>query len=158
MDAGLRVIVPALRRLGVQRLDAIVVSHPKVSGLPATLTLEGGPVFWVATHRIHHQKSDKPGDPQKVDIPEDMKAAFEAAREDLLNAAAEHDDALVEKFLEDGDLTYDEIVQGIRIGVRDRTFFPVCAVGRQRDCRSAPGQSNSQNHGPQRRAASSISG
>jgi len=28
-----------------------------------TLTLEGGPIFWVATHRIHHQKSDKPGDP-----------------------------------------------------------------------------------------------
>ena len=27
------------------------------------LTLEGGPLFWVATHRIHHQKSDQPGDP-----------------------------------------------------------------------------------------------
>ena len=29
----------------------------------ATLALEGGPMFWVATHRIHHQYSDKPGDP-----------------------------------------------------------------------------------------------
>jgi stearoyl-CoA desaturase (delta-9 desaturase) len=28
-----------------------------------TLTLEGGPIFWVATHRIHHQRSDQPGDP-----------------------------------------------------------------------------------------------
>jgi fatty-acid desaturase len=28
-----------------------------------TLTLEGGPIFWVATHRIHHQKSDLAGDP-----------------------------------------------------------------------------------------------
>jgi len=28
-----------------------------------TLTLEGGPIFWVATHRIHHQFSDKDGDP-----------------------------------------------------------------------------------------------
>jgi fatty-acid desaturase len=28
-----------------------------------TLNLEGGPIFWVATHRIHHQKSDQPGDP-----------------------------------------------------------------------------------------------
>jgi stearoyl-CoA desaturase (delta-9 desaturase) len=27
------------------------------------LTLEGGPIFWVATHRLHHQKSDLPGDP-----------------------------------------------------------------------------------------------
>ena len=29
----------------------------------ATLALEGGPIFWVATHRIHHQYSDKEGDP-----------------------------------------------------------------------------------------------
>jgi len=28
-----------------------------------TLTLQGGPIFWVAVHRIHHQHSDKPGDP-----------------------------------------------------------------------------------------------
>src|SRR5579864_6833908 len=28
-----------------------------------TLSLEGGPIFWVATHRIHHQKPDQPGDP-----------------------------------------------------------------------------------------------
>jgi stearoyl-CoA desaturase (Delta-9 desaturase) len=28
-----------------------------------TLTLEGGPMFWVATHRVHHQNSDQPGDP-----------------------------------------------------------------------------------------------
>lgn len=27
------------------------------------LTLEGGPISWVATHRIHHQKSDRDGDP-----------------------------------------------------------------------------------------------
>ena len=29
----------------------------------ATLSLEGGPIFWVATHRVHHQFSDQPGDP-----------------------------------------------------------------------------------------------
>jgi fatty-acid desaturase len=28
-----------------------------------SLTLEGGPITWVATHRIHHQKSDHEGDP-----------------------------------------------------------------------------------------------
>src|ERR1700722_978483 len=29
----------------------------------ATLALEGGPIFWVATHRIHHHHSDQDGDP-----------------------------------------------------------------------------------------------
>jgi fatty-acid desaturase len=28
-----------------------------------TLTLEGGPIFWVATHRLHHQHSDTDDDP-----------------------------------------------------------------------------------------------
>ena len=28
-----------------------------------TLTLEGGPIFWVAVHRVHHQNSDQAGDP-----------------------------------------------------------------------------------------------
>jgi len=29
----------------------------------ATLALEGGPMFWVSTHRVHHQLSDRDGDP-----------------------------------------------------------------------------------------------
>ena len=32
-------------------------------GICGTLTLQGGPVFWTALHRIHHQHSDKHGDP-----------------------------------------------------------------------------------------------
>jgi fatty-acid desaturase len=28
-----------------------------------SIALEGGPMFWVATHRVHHQFSDKDGDP-----------------------------------------------------------------------------------------------
>ena len=28
-----------------------------------SLTLEGGPISWVATHRLHHQKADHAGDP-----------------------------------------------------------------------------------------------
>ncbi len=28
-----------------------------------TLSLEGGPIAWVATHRVHHQHSDREGDP-----------------------------------------------------------------------------------------------
>lgn len=28
-----------------------------------TMSLEGGPIFWVGTHRVHHQLSDKTGDP-----------------------------------------------------------------------------------------------
>ena len=71
---------------------------------------------------------DDKGESKVGEIPDDMKDAYESAREELLNAAAEHDDELVEKFLDEGTLSYEEIVRGIQIGVRDRSFFPVCAV------------------------------
>jgi hypothetical protein len=29
----------------------------------ATLSLEGGPLVWVTTHRVHHRQTDRPGDP-----------------------------------------------------------------------------------------------
>ncbi|WP_415198580.1 acyl-CoA desaturase [Silvibacterium sp.] len=29
----------------------------------STLAFEGGPIYWVAVHRLHHQLTDKPGDP-----------------------------------------------------------------------------------------------
>src|ERR1044072_7975248 len=31
--------------------------------LCAAMALEGGPIQWVTTHRIHHAHTDKPGDP-----------------------------------------------------------------------------------------------
>lgn len=34
-----------------------------VMSICATLSLEGGPIFWVSTHRVHHQLSDQEGDP-----------------------------------------------------------------------------------------------
>ncbi len=34
-----------------------------VIAICGTLSLEGGPIFWVATHRVHHQHSDHTGDP-----------------------------------------------------------------------------------------------
>jgi elongation factor G len=71
---------------------------------------------------------DSNGKATEAEIPEEMREAYELAREELYNAAAEHDDALVEKFLEEGELSYEEITRGIQIGVRDRTFFPICAV------------------------------
>lgn len=34
-----------------------------VTMLCGTLSGEGSPLFWAATHRLHHQRSDQPGDP-----------------------------------------------------------------------------------------------
>ena len=50
-------------RLHTHRSYKVPVALEYFFAICGTLTLEGGPIFWVATHRIHHQNSDGPGDP-----------------------------------------------------------------------------------------------
>jgi stearoyl-CoA desaturase (delta-9 desaturase) len=50
-------------RLHTHRSYRIPLALEYFFAVCGTLTLEGGPIFWVATHRLHHQKSDQPGDP-----------------------------------------------------------------------------------------------
>ncbi|HLM47819.1 MAG TPA: elongation factor G, partial [Myxococcaceae bacterium] len=60
-----------------------------------------------------------------VDIPEEFRAKAEEARAQMLEAAAEQDDALTEKFLEGKELTEAEIRGAIRKGCVGLTLFPV---------------------------------
>jgi elongation factor G len=61
----------------------------------------------------------------EVDIPEEFREAAEAARGELLEAAAEQDDALTEKFLEGKELTEEEVRGAIRKGCVGLKLFPV---------------------------------
>jgi stearoyl-CoA desaturase (delta-9 desaturase) len=50
-------------RLHTHRSYQVPLALEYFLAICGVLTLEGGPIFWVATHRRHHQKSDQPGDP-----------------------------------------------------------------------------------------------
>ena len=50
-------------RLHTHRSYQVPLALEYLFAMCGALTFEGGPIFWVATHRIHHQKSDQPGDP-----------------------------------------------------------------------------------------------
>ncbi len=50
-------------RLHTHRSFQVPLGLEYLFALFGAMTLEGGPIFWVATHRIHHQKSDQAGDP-----------------------------------------------------------------------------------------------
>ncbi|NTX07877.1 elongation factor G [Myxococcus sp. CA051A] len=60
-----------------------------------------------------------------AEIPEDYREQAEAARAELLEAAAEQDDALTEKFLEGLELTEQEVRAAIRKGCVALKLFPV---------------------------------
>ncbi len=59
------------------------------------------------------------------DIPGDFADEAETARMELIEAAAEGEDALLEKYLEGGDLSAEEIVRGLRAVVLAGSYIPV---------------------------------
>ncbi len=74
------------------------------------------------------------GEPKREDIPaEEMEKASELHRA-LVEAAAENDDTLMEKFFEDeNSLTEDELRLGIRKGLINRDMFPIFCVDAHKD-------------------------
>ncbi len=59
------------------------------------------------------------------EIPAELKDAAEEARMKLVEAAAEGEDALLEKYLESGALTDEELMRGLKAAIRTNTYIPV---------------------------------
>ncbi len=60
-----------------------------------------------------------------VEIPAEYRSEAEEARTALIEAAAEGEDALLEKYLETGELSPEEIIRGLKAVVRNVSFAPV---------------------------------
>ncbi len=61
-----------------------------------------------------------------IEIPSDMKERVEEYQKKLVEKVAEANDTLLEKYLEGGELTKEEIRTGIREASLTRRFIPVC--------------------------------
>lgn len=68
------------------------------------------------------------GEPTIEEIPEDQKEKAMMMHKALVEAAAENDESLMEKFFESESLTEDEMREGIRKGLAARSMFPVFCV------------------------------
>ena len=61
--------------------------------------------------------------------PDDISGKADPYREKLMEAVAESDDALIEKYLEEGELAEDEVVHGVKRGFAEARIAPVlCAA------------------------------
>ena len=105
---------------------------PKV--IPIQYPLNEGPNFNALIDVLLMKKySWKPegGAPIIEDIPADQMEKAKEMHKALVEAAAENDETLMEKFFETESLTEDEMREGIRKGLAARSMFPVfcvCAV------------------------------
>ena len=114
--------------------DSIITSMKDIYGqkcVQIQYPIETGPGFNALIDVLLMKKySWKPegGAPIIEDIPaEEMDKAMELANA-LVEAAAENDETLMEKFFEEETLTEDEMREGIRKGLVTRSIFPVFCV------------------------------
>ena len=105
------------------------VYGPKV--VPVQYPLATGPAFNSLIDVILMKKltwKEEGGEPLVEDIPAGELEKAQAMHKALVEAAAENDESLMEKFFETEQLTEDEMREGIRKGLVTRSVFPVFCV------------------------------
>ena len=70
-------------------------------------------------------KDDLGKDIEVCEIPEDLKAQAEEYRAKMVETAAEQDDELMMKYLDEGELSEEEIKKGLRLGTISNKIVPV---------------------------------
>lgn len=98
--------------------------------------LESGPGFHSMIDVLLMKKYEwgpDGGVPTISEIPEDQMEKARELNQILVEAAAENDETLMEKFFEQGALTEDEMREGIRKGLIDRSIYPVVVLSAAKD-------------------------
>jgi len=68
------------------------------------------------------------GKPQILDIPDSEKEKAEKLQASMIEDLAANDEALMEKYFDQGTLSEEDIQNGLKIGLLNRGFFPVLCV------------------------------
>lgn len=109
--------------------DLQTIYGPKV--VPVQYPVSTGPGFNALIDVILMKKLSWPeegGTPVIEDIPEEQLEQAQTMHKALVEAAAENDETLMEKFFETEQLTEDEMREGIRKGLVTRSIYPVFCV------------------------------
>jgi len=118
-----------------QVLDSLIDIYGK-KVVPIQYPLNEGPDFNSLIDVLLMKKYTwKPegGEPTIEDIPEEEKEKALAMHRALVEAAAENDEELMEKFFDTETLTEDELRTGIRKGLATRSMYPVFCVCASKD-------------------------
>jgi len=65
------------------------------------------------------------GKPEKKEIPADAMEKAQEMHNAIVEAAAEEDEALMEKFFEDGSLSEEDLTQGLKIALINQDIYPL---------------------------------
>jgi elongation factor G len=79
----------------------------------------------VLHQRLLTYPDDANGRPEVGEVPADLRDPVESLREQIVEAAAESDDELTEKYLEEEDLSEEDLLRGLKAGILNGTTIPV---------------------------------
>lgn len=71
---------------------------------------------------------DADGKATESDIPADLVKKAEDLRNELVESIAETDENLMNKYFEEGELSGEEIFNGFKLGIKNRTIFPILSA------------------------------
>jgi elongation factor G len=75
--------------------------------------------------KMRAYKTDDTGKQVETDVPAELKADAEAARERIIDVVAEGSEELMEKYFSDGTLSDEDLIPGIKAALLDRRLYPI---------------------------------
>ncbi len=112
-------------KYSLETLDSRLAADAHAIQLPIGAEADFNGIIDLVEMKAHMYNDDLGEDISVIDVPEDMKEEAEMYRENLIDAVVAYDDELMEKYLEEGDITVAELKSGIRKAVVTGEFFPV---------------------------------
>ena len=117
-------------------VEEVKKTFPSQPAVPVQLPIGGEGSFKGVVDLIQRKayvyREDGSGQFELKDVPPDLKEEVERLREKLVETVVEMDDQLMEKYLESGEVSTEEIVQCLRKGTMERKLVPaVCGSSTQ---------------------------
>jgi elongation factor G len=103
--------------------------NPVVISLPIGAEENFRGVVDIVANKAFFFKTDGSGQVDEGGIPDELADEAMTLRENLMEYVAETDDHLIEKFLEEGELSDQELKDGLVAAVRNGKIAPVCVCG-----------------------------
>ncbi len=123
--------VNKMDRQGADFLRVVDQIRERLAGNPVPIVLPigaeenfAGVVDLIRMKAIYWNEADMGATYELKEIPGEMQAQCEEYREKMVEASAEANEELMEKYLEEGDLAADEIRQGLRIRTLSNEIVP----------------------------------
>jgi elongation factor G len=101
--------------------NVVVVQYPINPGLGFNAIVD-------VLNMVMYKYNEEGGKPQKLPIPGEEKEKAETLHKELIEAIASNDETLMEQYFEKGELTEDEMKEGLHLSMRRHDLFPVFCI------------------------------